>query len=229
MRQPVSLSKALPRLDHQVYGPSISPWNRRPTSTQPSPVPVDPSTPVTCSPAVAEEAVEVRPLAREEARLLHVALPVADVELAVPDIQVAHDHGERRRRPRAAASAPPSHRGRPTWHPAAGCSASPVWHVGAHDGEALAVDLEVGLDPAAGRVERARRRAPGAPRPAARGWRSRRPPGPSRGPRRSRSPSRGAPRAARLRRRAPPAARGCRHPPHPARRACPCGRRRGCR
>ena len=51
MRQPVSLSKALPRLDHHVYGPSISPWNRRPTSTQPSPVPVDPSTPVTCSPA----------------------------------------------------------------------------------------------------------------------------------------------------------------------------------
>src|SRR6266545_657206 len=35
MRQPASLSKALPRQDHQEYGPGPSPPKRRPRSTQP--------------------------------------------------------------------------------------------------------------------------------------------------------------------------------------------------
>ena len=51
MRQPVSVSNALPRLDHHEYGPSTSPAQRRPTSTQPSPVPRVPSTQVTSVPA----------------------------------------------------------------------------------------------------------------------------------------------------------------------------------
>src|SRR5690606_15819349 len=41
--------------------------------------------------ARSEEAVEVGAFAGQEAGSLHVALPVLDVELAVPHIEVAHD------------------------------------------------------------------------------------------------------------------------------------------
>src|SRR5690606_22692656 len=45
-------------------------------------------------PVGAEEAVEVPALARKETGLLAVAAPVLDVELAVPDVEVARDDGE---------------------------------------------------------------------------------------------------------------------------------------
>ena len=228
MRHPVSVSNALPRLDHHVYGPSTSPWKRAPD--------VDPSEARALGPVHpddrlargTDEPVEVRPLAREEPGLLDVAPPVADVELAVPDVEVARQHAE------GSVLAQLCH---PRRH---GVEEEPLrvllggvglarGHVGADHGEALALDLEVRLDPASCGVAGVDAELPCGTRASRCGWRSRHRRAPWRAPRRRPPSTRAARRRGRPRSRGPPAASGCRHPPSRARGACPCARRRGCR
>ena len=101
---------------------------------------------------LAEEAVEVGALVEQEARLLAVAFPVLDVELAVAHVEVTYDEGvgrvggEQRQ--------PLSHGVEKRvfldlfW----GVHLARV-HVAADDREGRAVDVEVSLEPAAGRIE----------------------------------------------------------------------------
>ena len=100
----------------------------------------------------AEEPVEIGTLLQEESRVLAVALPVLDVELAVPDVEVTHDHSE-------------VGVGRQLGHPDRhgveefvlldlfrGVDHARV-HVGADDRHDAPADLVVGLEPATGAVE----------------------------------------------------------------------------
>src|SRR4051812_12106999 len=76
MRQPASLSNALPRHDHHEYGPATSGCSTRTTST----------------PTGSQQVGEPLPFCGQESRLLYVAAPVLDVVLGVRDVPIATDH-----------------------------------------------------------------------------------------------------------------------------------------
>src|SRR5690606_34943792 len=97
----------------------------------------------------AQELVEVRALAREEAGARHIALPVLDIELPVTDVEIARHDREF------------AELGEALHH---GVEEDPLrllpggvdlarMHVGAHDGDGAVADPEVGLEPSALRVD----------------------------------------------------------------------------
>ncbi|OEI68623.1 hypothetical protein Cus16_1726 [Curtobacterium sp. ER1/6] len=100
----------------------------------------------------AEEPREVGTFAREEPGALDVALPVLDVPLVVPDVEVADD--DRERVVRAQRRQPLGHRVEelPLLVLLRGVDLARV-HVAGHDRDGGAVELVVGLDPASGGVE----------------------------------------------------------------------------
>ena len=146
MRQPASLSNALPRHDHHEYGPGpvarVARAARRPRR-------------------LAEPASRGTHAPPEEAALLEVALPVLEVGLAVRDVEVAgDDHGLARAAARSSRCVTASRKAYLTsWR---SVPASPVCTYAETTVSGPASVVEVGLDPAprVGELARRCRRAP---------------------------------------------------------------------